>query len=104
MGRLAKVFGILIALAIAAAGALYLMLPGELPKSAHPAEVNKTTQVIARGEYLARAGDCVVCHTMPGGREFAGGRAMPTPFGAMYVPNITPDDETGIGAWTPDEF
>jgi mono/diheme cytochrome c family protein len=46
----------------------------------------------------------VACHTAPDGREFAGGRAMPTPFGNMYVPNITPDEETGIGAWTPDEF
>ena len=66
--------------------------------------VNDTTQLLARGEYLARAGDCVACHTAPTGAEFAGGRAMPTPFGDLYVPNITPDDETGIGAWTADEF
>ena len=63
-----------------------------------------TTQVIDRGEYLARAGDCVACHTAPGGKPFAGGRAMATPFGNLYVPNITPDDETGIGKWTADEF
>ena len=68
------------------------------------APANPTTQVIARGEYLARAGDCVACHTEPTGKPFAGGRAMPTPFGAIYVPNITPDDETGIGRWTADEF
>ena len=43
--------------------------------------------------FLARAGDCVACHTAPGGTPFAGGRAMPTPFGNLYVPNITPDDE-----------
>ncbi|RZL41171.1 MAG: c-type cytochrome [Variovorax sp.] len=81
-----------------------MMLPGELPKSDSPRVADRTTQVIARGEYLARAGDCVACHTMPAGKEFAGGRAMPTPFGDMYVPNITPDEETGIGAWTPEEF
>ncbi len=46
----------------------------------------------------------MACHTHPGGKEFAGGRAMPTPFGALYVPNITPDEETGIGAWTADDF
>ena len=62
------------------------------------------TDVISRGEYLARAGDCIACHTALGGRENAGGRAMPTPFGALYTPNITPDDETGIGRWTADDF
>ena len=66
--------------------------------------MNPTSRLIAKGEYLARAGDCVACHTRPGGREFAGGRAMPTPFGNIYVPNITPDEETGIGQYTPDEF
>ena len=66
--------------------------------------MNATTQVINQGEYLARAGDCVACHTAPGGKPFAGGRAMPTPFGNLYVPNITPDDETGIGQWTADDF
>jgi len=59
---------------------------------------------INRGEYLARVGDCIACHTAPNGPEFAGGRAMATPFGNLYVPNITPDDETGIGQWTADEF
>nr|WP_233196289.1 cytochrome c [Trinickia soli] len=57
-----------------------------------------------RGEYLARAGDCVACHTQPGEKLFAGGRAMPTPFGTLYSPNITFDKETGIGQWSADEF
>ncbi|MEJ5991054.1 cytochrome c [Ramlibacter sp. PS3R-8] len=60
--------------------------------------------VISRGEYLARVGDCVACHTAPGGREFAGLRQMATPFGSIYAPNVTPDDETGIGTWTADDF
>src|SRR5689334_21563624 len=59
---------------------------------------------IGRGEYLARAGDCIACHTKPGDKLFAGGRAMPTPFGTLYSPNITPDKETGIGQWSADEF
>jgi len=59
---------------------------------------------IARGEYLARAGDCVACHTAPEGKMFAGGRAMKTPFGTLYTSNITPDRETGIGKWTADQF
>jgi mono/diheme cytochrome c family protein len=60
--------------------------------------------LIARGEYLARAGDCIACHTAPEKPLFSGGRAMPTPFGTLYTSNITPDPETGIGTWTPDQF
>jgi mono/diheme cytochrome c family protein len=60
--------------------------------------------LIAKGEYLARAGDCVACHTNPGGHLFAGGRPMPTPFGTIYSSNITPDSKTGIGTWTADQF
>jgi mono/diheme cytochrome c family protein len=75
-----------------------------LPKRAATAIVDATTQVINRGEYLARAGDCVACHTLPGGQAFAGGRPMPTPFGSLYVPNITPDEESGIGQWSTDDF
>lgn len=59
---------------------------------------------IVKGEYLARAGDCIACHTAPEGKLFAGGRAMLTPFGTLYTSNITPDPETGIGNWTADEF
>ena len=57
-----------------------------------------------RGEYLARAGDCIDCHTAPDGKLLAGGRSISTPFGSMVTPNITPDKETGIGAWNADEF
>jgi mono/diheme cytochrome c family protein len=60
--------------------------------------------LIAKGQYLARAGDCIACHTNPGGALFAGGRAMPTPFGTLYSSNITPDPTTGIGSWTVDQF
>jgi mono/diheme cytochrome c family protein len=60
--------------------------------------------LIAKGTYLARAGDCIACHTNPGDALFAGGFAMPTPFGTLYSSNITPDRETGIGSWTADQF
>jgi mono/diheme cytochrome c family protein len=59
---------------------------------------------MSRGEYLAHVGDCVACHSKQGGKPFAGGFAMPTPFGTLYSPNITPDEATGIGQWTADEF
>jgi mono/diheme cytochrome c family protein len=57
-----------------------------------------------RGEYLARAGDCISCHTAPGGQPYAGGLKMKTPFGYLLTPNITPDIKTGIGTWTKDDF
>ncbi len=60
--------------------------------------------LIAKGEYLARAGDCIACHTNPGDALFAGGLAMPTPFGTLYSTNITPDRDTGIGTWNADQF
>jgi mono/diheme cytochrome c family protein len=60
---------------------------------------------IEKGRYLAEAGDCASCHTVGGsGQPFAGGRTIETPFGNVAAPNITPDRETGIGAWTDDEF
>ncbi|MFL6663014.1 MAG: c-type cytochrome [Rhizobacter sp.] len=94
----------LVLLALAAVAALYLLRPRMLPQKEGAKEASATTQIIDRGEYLARAGDCVACHTEPNGKAFAGGRPMPTPFGSLYVPNITPDDETGIGRWTADDF
>lgn len=59
---------------------------------------------VGRGRYLAQAGDCESCHTDHGGRPFAGGRAIPTPFGTVYSRNITPDAATGIGDWSDDDF
>ncbi|MGC1779715.1 MAG: cytochrome c [Xanthobacteraceae bacterium] len=56
------------------------------------------------GEYLARAGDCVSCHSAPGGKAFAGGLKMGTPLGAIYSTNITPDAETGIGGYSLADF
>ena len=55
---------------------------------------------IERGRVLAAAGDCVVCHTAPGGVPNAGGRGMATPFGTIYTTNLTPDPDTGIGQWS----
>jgi alcohol dehydrogenase (quinone), cytochrome c subunit len=55
-------------------------------------------------EYLARAADCVACHSIPGGKGFAGGLKMGTPLGAIYSTNITPDPETGIGGYSLADF
>jgi mono/diheme cytochrome c family protein len=66
--------------------------------------VANAAEQISRGQYLARAGDCMACHTVRGGKPYAGGRAIPTPFGSIFAPNITPDAATGIGSWSADEF
>ncbi|RZN32798.1 c-type cytochrome [Bradyrhizobium sp. Leo121] len=60
---------------------------------------------VERGRYLLNAADCGSCHTVPGSdRPFSGGRAIETPFGVLVSPNITPDRDTGIGAWSDEEF
>lgn len=59
---------------------------------------------VARGEYIMRASDCLACHTTDGGRPFAGGRKIDSPFGIIYSTNITPDNETGIGTYSLEEF
>ena len=59
---------------------------------------------VSRGAYLARAGNCMACHTAAGGRAYAGGRAIQTPFGSIYTSNLTPDRESGIGNWSADDF
>jgi mono/diheme cytochrome c family protein len=59
---------------------------------------------IKKGQYLAILGDCASCHTVPGHRRFAGGLPIETPFGNIVAPNITPDRETGVAAWSDDEF
>src|SRR5262249_42893864 len=55
---------------------------------------------VERGRYLANAGNCVSCHTRPGGQPFAGGVPFETPFGTVYSTNITQDRASGIGQWT----
>jgi mono/diheme cytochrome c family protein len=68
-----------------------------------PADMREAS-LLERGKYLTEAADCVVCHTAPGGKEYAGGFAFKLPFGTMYSTNITPDPETGIGKYTDREF
>ncbi len=64
----------------------------------------ETATLVKRGEYLARAADCQVCHTAPGGADYAGGLAFPLPFGTIYSTNITPDKDTGIGDYSDRDF
>jgi mono/diheme cytochrome c family protein len=72
--------------------------------AAWAAEDSQAFEKIERGRYLAVLGDCISCHTAPGGKPFAGGAALETPFGALIGPNITPDVATGVGAWSEEDF
>lgn len=79
----------------------------EYPHSSTQGKSPQEIEQIRRGEYLTKAGDCIACHTntpQAGAPAFAGGLPMETPFGTLYSPNITPDNETGIGLWTNAQF
>ena len=69
-----------------------------------PGVATQFTDPVQRGAYLATAANCRGCHTARGGEPYAGGRAIPTPFGIFLAPNLTPDSETGIGNWNADQF
>jgi mono/diheme cytochrome c family protein len=73
-----------------------------LPLLAHAAA--NDDPLVARGADLAKAGDCVACHSAPKGKPFAGGLPMTTPMGKIYTTNITPDPGTGIGNWSEEDF
>lgn len=77
---------------------------GGVDKVDKAAVAASSTKAMTRGEYLARIGDCVSCHTAAGGQALAGGVAIPTPFGTIYTSNITPDKSSGIGDWSRDDF
>src|SRR3954470_12229418 len=64
-----------------------------------PAPASFDAALVKRGRVLAAIGNCSDCHTVRGGKAFAGGLPVPTPFGTIYSSNITPDPETGIGRW-----
>jgi len=88
--------------ASAAAGLITLAWPLKpaIAPTAGPDVSLYSATAIERGRLVAAAGDCVVCHTAPDGKENAGGLGLDTPFGTIYTTNITPDNETGIGQWS----
>lgn len=93
-------------LLLAGASALvwWLNVRGEPDLAAAPADAPATAEAIARGAYLARAGNCAACHTARGGTPYAGGTPIPTPFGTVYGSNLTPDPTHGLGGWTSTAF
>ncbi|XAH21149.1 c-type cytochrome [Xylophilus sp. GW821-FHT01B05] len=103
-----RVLGALLVLAVLAglaiAAIFALARRGEEPLAQPAPAFAPTAQQIQRGEYLARVGDCIACHTPQGSQPFAGGLPLATPFGTVYTPNITSDAEAGIGRWSAAEF
>lgn len=83
---------------------LVLLRPDAPTLQDEPQGAVPTAAMVERGAYLARLGNCMACHTERGGASYAGGRAIATPFGTLYTTNITPDEATGIGAWSAGDF
>jgi mono/diheme cytochrome c family protein len=102
-GKILIIMGL--AVCAGAAGVAYsLAFPPAITAIARPGVRSFDPAQVARGATLAAIGDCTVCHTADGGIPFAGGRPLATPFGTLYVTNITPDEKTGIGAWSKAAF
>jgi len=95
--------GIAIVGALIAIGAALVVTRTETP-SRPEITTPATSESIAKGEYLARVGQCEGCHTARGGERYAGGRGIVTPFGTVYATNLTPDPDTGLGRWTRTDF
>jgi mono/diheme cytochrome c family protein len=93
---------IILGVCLTAAVAVGAMAATSPPPAAPPP--SDQAALIAKGKYLATAGDCVSCHTAPNGPPLAGGLGMDTPFGKIFTPNITPDKQTGIGNFTDAQF
>lgn len=103
MARRFMLFAVLLLGALA--GLVYFVNQrGESPIASDARPSTGTPEQVARGERLARAGNCATCHTARGGLPYAGGRGIVTPFGTVVAGNLTPDDETGLGRWSADHF
>jgi len=85
---------VLLAAGLAGAAAFFFWPAGLDPLAPSPSQPTGEA-LLARGEYLTKAADCVACHTAPGARPFGGGRAFQLPFGTIYAPNITPIEKPG---------
>jgi mono/diheme cytochrome c family protein len=95
---------LVVLLAAAAALVAWLNVRGEDALTGDADTFVASPEQVARGAYLARAGNCAACHTDRGGAAFAGGKGIATPFGTVFASNLTPDARTGIGAWSAAQF
>ncbi|TKT69085.1 cytochrome c, partial [Aquamicrobium sp. LC103] len=96
--------GLLVAVIVGGAGFLVYAWKPSIDPIEPPDRASFDQALIEEGSRLAAVGNCTACHTRPGGRSFAGGLAIPTPFGTIHSSNITPDPATGIGDWSEEAF
>ena len=94
---------VLACVAFAAAFLIYAWAPA-LPAVARPAPDSFAPALVRQGAQLAALGNCISCHTAEGRPSFSGGRPLETPFGTIFSTNLTPDRETGLGAWSEEAF
>lgn len=97
----ARIIAVVVAGIVAAGAVAVFAVTWRSPIAAiEPAAAQSFDPVLVRrGRDLAATGNCADCHTLRGGKDFAGGFPVPTPFGTIYSSNITPDPQTGIGRW-----
>ena len=100
IGRWMLLAAVVVALALGA----WWLLADTSPTVSAAGSTNPVVAQVERGAYLARAGNCMACHTSQGGEPYAGGRPIETPFGTVYSSNLTPDRSNGIGNWTSVDF
>jgi len=105
MSRKTLFFGVSAVVFVACAIAIWIMWAPSIAPLAQPPLANSFDhQLKLDGARIVALGDCAVCHTAKGGKPFAGGLPLATPFGTIYATNITPDPETGIGNWSLQAF
>lgn len=95
---------VIVSLALALGGWWFLSHPSPSPSLSKARPADSVAAQVQRGAYLARAGNCMTCHTSQGREPYAGGRPIETPFGTVYSSNLTPDRANGIGNWTSVDF
>jgi mono/diheme cytochrome c family protein len=99
------IWGIFVLLLLGGAGAAFAVTWRPAIAAIDPPKPRSfDADLVKRGRGLAAIGNCSSCHTVRGGKDFAGGLAVPTPFGSVFSSNITPDPETGIGRWSEAAF
>ena len=101
--KVRKFGGFLVVMSSLAAPTAGVQADPTLPNAAKAAPGNGDA-LVQRGKYISLAADCMSCHSAPGGKPYAGGNALKSPYGIIYGPNITQDVKTGIGSWTKEDF
>ncbi len=104
MTRISFLPGLLFAALLLGLGFFGCSARERLPAIDPPAKYSVDSARVAIGAQLAAMGNCMTCHTARGGKPYAGGLALKTPFGTVYGTNITPDPDTGIGRWSEADF